>query len=219
MVYAYLRQTPQGNHLSKQLQSIFSFSLICGLHIDKEVVEHSSKNRSIEDRRQLEAFIHSLKRGDGIMVETLSVLSDCAVELVKLINCTLSREIAVYVADTKTVITKETPLVEMFPLLNDLREARKAKTGQIGRPKGSKSSSKFDKVQIQIITFLKEGLSVSAIARELDVSRSSLKDYIESRGIKELIGSSWIEMDRPKEGLAQVENLLLCPFEKIQEKN
>ncbi|MDQ1326375.1 MAG: Resolvase/invertase-type recombinase catalytic protein [Campylobacterota bacterium] len=219
MIYAYLRQMPESNHLSKQLQSIFSFALIHGLHIDKEVVEHSSKNRAIEDRQQLEDFIHSLERGDGMVIETLSVLSDCVVELVKLINCTLSREITVYVADTKTVITKETPLVEMFPFLNDLREARKAKTGQIGRPKGSKSSSKFDKLQVQIITFLKEGLSVSAIARELDVSRSSLKDYVESRGIKELVRGAWIEINRPKEDLALGNDLLICPFEKVQEEN
>lgn len=218
MIYAYLRHTAEGKHVSEQLQSIFSFSLIKGLHIDKEIVEHSSKNRSIEDRQQLEAFIHSLEPGDAMIVETLSVLSDCVVELVKLINCVLSREITVYAADTKTVITKETPLIEIFPLLNDLREARKAKTGQIGRPKGSKSASKFDKLQVQIITFLKEGLSVSAIARELRVSRSSLKDYIESRNIKEFIKGSWIEIDRSKEEMTQKDNVLLCPFEKVLEK-
>lgn len=218
MIYAYLRHTPEGKHVSEQLQSIFSFSLMKGLHIDKEIVEHSSKNRSIEDRRQLEVFLHSLEPGDAMIVETLPVLSDCVVELVKLINCVLSREITVYVADTKTVITKETPLIEIFPLLNDLREARKAKTGQIGRPKGSKSPSKFDKLQVQVITFLKEGLSVSAIARELGVSRSSLKDYIESRNIKEFIKGSWIEIDRPKEEMTQKDNVLLCPFEKVHEK-
>lgn len=218
MTYAYLRQMPNYSNLSEQQRNILSFALTQGLNIDKEVVEYSSKNRPIEEREQFESFMHSLKEGDCIVTETLPILSDYVEELVKVINCMLSRGIELYVASSKAVITKETPLVEVFPLLNDLREAQKAKTGQIGRPKGSRSSSKFDAYQPQIISLLKEGLNVSAIARELEVSRSSLKDYIESRGIRELVEGSWMEINQPQK-ISSVDNtLLICPFEQEKQQ-
>lgn len=217
MTYAYLRQMPD-NNMSKQQRNILSFSLTQNLDIEKEVVEYSSKNHFIEERKKFEEFMHSLKEGDSLVVDTLSVLSNRAEELIKVINCMLSRKIDLYIASSKTFINKKTTIVEVFPLLNDLREAQKAKSNQIGRPKGSRSSSKFDVYQSQIISLLKEGLSVSAIARELGVSRSSLKDYIESRGIRELIEGAWMEINQP-EKMSGVDNtLLICPFEQEKQQ-
>lgn len=217
MTYAYLRQMPSFSTLSEQQRNILSFALTQGLHIDKEVIEYSTKNRPIEEREEFEKFLRSLENGDTIVVEHLAILSDVVEEIVKVINCMLSRGITLYVAGSRAAVRKETPLVEVFPLLNDLREAQKAKTGQIGRPKGSRSSSKFDVHQARIIELLKEGLSVSAIARELNVSRSSLKDYIESRGIRELVNGSWMEIVSPQQITGVDNTVLICPFE--QEKH
>ncbi len=219
MIYAYLRQMPDNNNMSEQQRNILSFSLIQKLDINKEVIEYSSKNHLIEERKKFEAFMHSLEEGDSLVIDTLSVLSDRAEELIKIINCMLSRRIDLYIASAKTLLNKETTIVEIFPLLNDLREAQKAKSNQIGRPKGRRSSSKFDVHQPQIISLLKEGLNVSAIARELEVSRSSLKDYIESRGIREFVEGSWIEINQPQK-ISGVDNtLLICPFEQETKQN
>ncbi len=218
MTYAYLRQMPDNNNMSEQQRSILSFSLTQNIDIDKEVIEYSSKNHLIEERKKFEEFMHSLEEGNSLVIDTLSVLSDRAEELIKIINCMLSRRIDLYIASSKTLLNKDTTVVEIFPLLNDLREAQKAKSNQIGRPKGSRSSSKFDVYQPQIISLLKEGLNVSAIARELDVSRSSLKDYIESRGIRELIEGSWMEISQPQK-ISGVDNtLLICPFEQEKQQ-
>lgn len=218
MTYAYLRQMSDNNNMSEQQRSILSFSLTQNIDIDKEVIEYSSKNHLIEERKKFETFMHSLEEGNTLIVDTLSVLSDRAEELIKIINCMLSHSIDLYIASSKTLINKETTIVEIFPLLNDLREAQKAKSNQIGRPKGSRSSSKFDAYQPQIISLLKEGLNVSAIARELEVSRSSLKDYIESRGIRELVEGSWMEINQPQK-ISGVDNtLLICPFEQEKQQ-
>ncbi len=218
MTYAYLRQMPDNNNISEQQRNILSFSLTQNISIDQEVVEYSSKNHLIEERKKFETFMHSLEEGNVLMVDTLSVLSDRAEELIKIINCILSHKIDLYIASAKTLLNKETTVVEIFPLLNDLREAQKAKSNQIGRPKGSRSSSKFDVYQPQIISLLKDGLNVSAIARELGVSRSSLKDYIESRGIRELVEGSWMEINQPQK-LSSVDNtLLICPFEQEKQQ-
>jgi len=214
MYYAYLRQMPDSHHMSEQQRNILSYALAQGLEIHKEVVEYSNKNHSIEERDKFEEFMHSLEEGSSVIVDTLSTLSNRAEELIKIINCMLSRNIVLYIASAKRKVSKETTIVEIFPLLNDLREEQKAKSNQIGRPKGSRSSSKFDSYQAQIITFLKEGMNVSAMSRELGVSRSSLKDYIESRGLRELIEGSWLEIV-PQEDFSGVDNtLLVCPFEQ-----
>ena len=87
-----------------------------------------------------------------------------------------------------------------------------AKKG-IGRPRGSKSSSKFDIYLEKIIQLLKDKKSVSEIARILDVSRSSLKDYIESRELKEVVsGVSAIGDDIDAE--ATVIGTIRCPIDE-----
>ena len=214
MNYAYLRQMPDSHSMSEQQRKILSYALSKGLEIDKEVVEYSNKNNLIEDRDKFETFLQSMEEGSVVLVDSLSSLSNRAEEMIKVINCMLRRKIVLHIASAQTVMNRETSVVEIFPLLNDLREEQKSKSTQIGRPKGSRSSSKFDAYQPQVIRFLKEGMNVSAIARELGVSRSSLKDYIESRGLRELIEGSWMEIVPQKELTGEEDTLLVCPFEE-----
>jgi len=218
MVYAYLRQLTQNNSLSQQQQFILSYAVSQSLEIDQEVMEYSSVNHTIEDREKFEAFIHSLKEGDCIVTQDLSILSCHTEEIIKIINCMLSHKVTLYLANSKTVIDRKTAIVEVFPLLNSLNEEQKEKRNRIGRPKGSRSSSKFDTFQPRIIALLKEKMSVSAIARELGVSRSSLKDYIESRELRRLTDRSWIEISQTDEEEADLHTLLICPFEKNKTK-
>lgn len=218
MVYAYMRQVPGFPHLTTQQSDILSFSVKHALKIDKEVVEYATKNLLLDERKDFEQFLKTMKEGNTVIVSSLFVLSDKVEELIKVINCMLSHNVDLWVVDSNMVMNKETNMVEIFPLLNELRQEEKEKTNSIGRPKGSKSSSKFDVYQREIIAHLTEGMSVSAIARELNVSRSSLKDYIESRGIKELIEGSWIEMNRATATKGVDNTILICPFEKEQEE-
>jgi len=214
MNYAYLRQMPDSRHMSEQQRSILSYALTKGLEIDNEVVEYSNKNNPIEEREKFDTFLQSMEEGSLVIVDSLSALSSRAEEMIKVINCMLRRKIVLHIASTQTVVDRNTSVVEIFPLLNDLREEQKAKSNQIGRPKGSRSVSKFDTYQVQIIHLLREGMNVSAIARELGVSRSSLKDYIESRDLKELIEESWMKV-MPKSTLTgEDDTLLVCPFEQ-----
>ncbi len=219
MIYAYLRQLLGKRNIAQQQSMILSFSLSQGLSIDKEVFEYSNKNRSIEEREQFEKFIHELKEGDAIIVDEIWMLSEKVDEVVKVINCILSRGITLYSASSQTTINIQSPIGDIFPLLNTLREEERSRQNQIGRPKGSRSSSKFDKYQTRIISALKESMNVSAIARELGVSRSSLKDYIESRGIKEMIEGSWVEISTSKYDGELEDKLLICPFEQKKQQH
>ncbi|MEA3492471.1 MAG: recombinase family protein [Campylobacterota bacterium] len=216
MTYAYLRQLSGKRNITHQQSVILSFSLGEGLNIDKEVFEYSNKNRPIEEREQFERFVHGLKDGDSIIVDEIWMFSEKVDEIVKIINCMLGRGITLYSASSGTVINRRSLASEIFPLLNTLREEQRSRQNQIGRPKGSRSSSKFDKYQAQIIAHLKDGMNVSAISRELNISRSSLKDYIESRGIRDMIDGSWVEIS-PSIQSNDDGKILICPFE--QEKN
>jgi DNA invertase Pin-like site-specific DNA recombinase len=203
-------------HLAEQQRDILSFSLKEDLTIDKEVVEYATKNLLVDEREEFEEFLQSMQDGSAVIVSSLFILSDRAEELIKVINCMLSHNVTLWIVDSDMKMNKETSMVDIFPLLNELRQEEKEKTNQIGRPKGSKSSSKFDVYRGEIISLLSEGESVSAIARELKVSRSSLKDYIESRGIKELVEGAWKQMRGPQSVRGMDNILLICPFEEAK---
>jgi len=219
MVYAYIRQAPGLPQLASQQREILSFLLGKELEVDKEVVEYATKNLPIDERKEFEEFLQSMVDGNTVIVSSLTILSDKVEELIKVINCILSHNVNLWIVSANTLMNKETNMVDIFPLLNELRQEEKEKTNHIGRPKGSKSSSKFDVYQGQILSLLVKGASVSAIARELEVSRSSLKDYIESRKMKELAGGTWADVYTSGREIDMDNVLLICPFEKKSEKN
>lgn len=223
MIYAYMRQVPTLENLTTQKQKILSFSHQKQLKIDQEVLEYATKNLFIEERKDFETFLKSLASGNHtVMVSSLSILSTRVDELVKIIGCVLSHNVDLWICSTSVLINRKSSMVEVFPLLEEQRGKPKDKSVQIGRPKGSKSGSKFDVYHSRIIELLSEGQSVSAIARELEVSRSSLKDYIESRGLKELVHSIVVPQENMRED--KMDNVvLICPFElesqnKIEKK-
>jgi len=212
--YSYARQAPGFPSLAIQQQAIHAFALTKNLRIDKEVIEYATKNLLVEEREEFESFLRSMKDGNTVIVSSLSILSDKAEELIKVINCMLTHDVNLWIASSDVLINRETQMVDIFPLLNTLRQEIKVRSNQIGRPKGSKSNSKFDIHHGKIVSLLMERMSVSAIARELDVSRSSLKDYIESRKIKDLVEGvgSYVLANRDTSEMDNV--VLICPFEE-----
>jgi DNA invertase Pin-like site-specific DNA recombinase len=213
MTYAYMRQVPNLENLVTQKQNILTFTHQEKMEVDKEVVEYSTKDLLIEERKDFETFLKSLSSGEHtVLVSSLATLSTRVDELVKIIGCVLSHHVNLWVCSSNVLINRESSMVDVFPLLEAQRVEPKDKTVQIGRPKGSKSGSKFDVFHGRIIELLSQKESVSAIARELDVSRSSLKDYIESRGLKELVNSIAIPNQTIRDN--NMDNtVLICPFE------
>ena len=213
MVYAYMRQIPILENLVTQKNEILTFSHQKNIDVTQEVVEYATKDLLIDERKEFETFLKSLDGGKHtVLVPSLSVLSTRVDELVKVINCMLSHDVDLWVCDAYLLINAKSSMLRVFPLLEAQRKLPSTST-QIGRPKGSKSSSKFDVYHSEIMTMLAQRQSVSAIARNLEVSRSSLKDYIESRRLKSLVESigNAVETLEDKE----VDNIvLICPFAK-----
>lgn len=214
MIYGYMRQIPNLENLVKQKQKILTFAHQKGLLIEKEVVEYATKNLVIDKRKDFEQFLKSLGEGDyTVIVSSLDILSTRVDELVKIIGCVLSHEVDLWIVESNVLINKQSTLLEVIPLLEAQRSQPNEIPTPIGRPKGSKSESKFDIYHNQIIELLSAKKNVSMIARELEVSRSSLKDYIHSRGLKELVSTITLSTDRLMQ--KEMDNIvLICPFEK-----
>ncbi len=187
MNYAYLRVQNIRHSIAFQEKSIELFASKKSLGIDEKEVEISPFTKSLEEREDFLEFLQSLKEGDTLFVYELSVLSNRVGEIVKILNCLFKKEITIYFSRYQIKVDISTPAKIIISLLNEIRENFiTIKHKGIGRPKGSLSKSKYDKFRDEIINYLKEGKSVSQISKILDVSRTSLRDYIVSRDLKEL---------------------------------
>lgn len=212
MVYAYMRQVPNFENLVSQKSHILTFAQQKGIDIHQEVIEYAKKDLLLDDRDEFEKFLLSLDGDDfTVVVSSITILSTRVDEMVKVINCMLSHDVNLWICDVNLLINKESKMLEVFPLLEKHRTKPKVRLG-IGRPKGTKSSSKFDPYHTQIIQMLSQKQNTSAIARELEVSRSSLKDYIVSRGLKTLAEGMGMAAQNLKD--EKIDNILVvCPFE------
>ena len=216
MTYAVMRQLCGNDSILSQRAAILSYANERELTLDDEMIEFENYKLPLHERKRFRDFIHSLNRGDSIIVERIEVLSYDMEEAIMVINCMLSRDISLHIASNSIEVTAETGLSKILPILTQLKanEEKNRKDSRVGRPKGRKSSSKFDAYLSEIMEGLKAGKSVSALARELGVSRSSLKDYIESRQLKIIVDDSWLQEAKKKlEAKDQMSMQLKCTLE------
>jgi DNA invertase Pin-like site-specific DNA recombinase len=186
--------------IKSQQQAIIKYAKANGLGIDETEVENSDKNVSLDERKEFKGFLRSLSPHDTILIYDLHTLSSDVGELLKIFDCFLRRSISVHVCLINTCIQDATPAYEIVEMLSKFRELNlsKGKEKSQGRPKGRMSKSKFDVFRPQIIDYLSEEKSVNEISRLLHVSRTSLKDYINSRGLKELVHAKISLLQNPK---------------------
>jgi DNA invertase Pin-like site-specific DNA recombinase len=184
MVYAYSSLGVRYYGYQEQEEGIFDYSVEFGLSIESELIEELKLSDNIDERFELREFFSSMTAGDHFLVYRIDAFTHDVADLTKIMYCLFKRGVTLHLCKDGIVIDKDTSSLIIMNLLEDVRERRKEKHLSTGRPKGTKSRSRFDEQRGEIITLLNEELSVSDIARKLDVSRSSLKDYINSRNLK-----------------------------------
>ncbi|MDD3342077.1 MAG: recombinase family protein [Sulfurospirillaceae bacterium] len=175
--------------ITVQQKHILKYAHQHNLLIDTTEIENSDPSLELEERKEFKGFLRSLEENDNIIIYDLFTFSENVEELVKVFECLLTRSITVYIANTNTILntnTKPIVLLELLSKQQDITNNMDIEKTQ-GRPKGRMSKSKFDIYRPQVIEFLERGMSVSTIAKELAVSRTSLKDYVNSRGLKDLV--------------------------------
>lgn len=187
MIISYIRPDKDFENIYEQLSQITAYCERHALLIDKDFVDQSSLNKRIHERHEVVTFFRSL-RDDVLIVTDVWTLSSNVEDIIQMFSCLLRNGMTIHFAKPGIVIDRNSDTMVVLGLIDQLRQLvqQEDKKG-IGRPKGSRSLSKFDAMIDQILLSLKEKKNVSAIARELGVSRTSLKDYIESRELKELM--------------------------------
>lgn len=210
MVVSYIRPDKDFEGVYEQLKLINSYASQKALVIEGELIDQTSQNKRVTERNEAVQFLRGL-HGDTLIVYDTWTLSSNIEDIVQMLSCLLKNEMSIHFVKQGVVIDRNSDTMVVLGLIDQLRQVVQddAKKG-IGRPKGSKSSSKFDTYLDRIVELLKERKSVSEISRILGVSRSSLKDYIESRELKEVV-SGTLGMKDDAEAQATVIGTIRCP--------
>jgi DNA invertase Pin-like site-specific DNA recombinase len=189
MVIAFLRGKIRDSSISHQQEFILEYAQERGIAVEMTELDNALPSSSLEERDVLLELLKSLELNDTLLVYDTSSFSNKVGELAKIFDCILRHDINVHICKQNLIINNNTSAGFLMSLLSKQREKNIHKDpASIGRPKGSFSKSKFDKYKVEIVKMLEENLSVSEIAKRLEVSRSSLKDYINSRSLKEIVG-------------------------------
>ncbi len=218
MTVSYIRPDKDFDGVYEQLKLINRYADQKGIVINEELVDQTSQNKRLADRHEVVRFFRGLN-GDTLIIYDTWTLSSCIEDVVQMFSCLLKNNNTIHFVKSGVIIDRKSDTMVVLGLIDQLRQVLQddAKKG-IGRPRGSKSSSKFDMYLEQIIDLLKKRRSVSEIARVLGVSRSSLKDYIESRELKEVVNGV-IGIGDDADAEATVIGTIRCPIDETNLTN
>lgn len=209
----YVRPDKNFDAAFEQLQLINAYAVSHNLTIDDEFVDHLSQNKRIDERLHVTEYFQS-RRGHTLLIYDTWVLSTNIEDLIQMFSCLLKNEFSVHFIKQSVIISSKSSVMLVLGLIDHLRQILQNESKKVvGRPKGSKSNSKFDRYINEIIEYIKEKKSVSEMARGLGVSRSSLKDYIESRELKQVAFGSLVPVTT-ENAEQKVINTILCPNEE-----
>ncbi len=210
MVLAYIRPDKHFDAIHEQLQLINAYALSNNLQIDDEFIDQTSQNKRLAQRPAVAEYFRE-HIGSTLLVSDVWVLSIDMEDIIQMISCLLKNEYTVHFIKQSITISPQSNVMLVLSLIDQFRQTIQNESKRvIGRPKGSRSNSKFDKYINEIITYIKEKKSVSEMARLLGVSRSSLKDYIESRELKQVAHGSLLP-ELPKNTQQDVIEKITCP--------
>jgi len=210
---AYIRPDKLFDAAQEQLQLINSYAIANNIVIDDEFVDQISQNRRISERTHVTDYFQS-RKDSTIIIYDVWVLSTNIEDLTQMLTCMLKNRFNIHIIKQSVIISDNSSVMLVLGLIDQLRQVMQSESKRvIGRPKGSKSNSKFDIYINEIILFINEKKSVSEMARLLGVSRSSLKDYIDSRELKQVAGGSLLPKV-PENAEQEVIDTIACPNTK-----
>ncbi|MBA1438023.1 MAG: recombinase family protein [Epsilonproteobacteria bacterium] len=210
MTIAYIRTEKNFDAVHEQLQLINSYAQANNLVIDDEFIDHTSQNKTLDQREHVTKYFQS-HQNSTLLFSDVWVLTTHMGDLIQMFSCLLRNQFEVHFIKQNVIMSDQSSVMMVLGLMDHLRQRLQEDAKRsIGRPKGSKSSSKFDVYFNEIIEYIKEGKSVSEMARILGVSRSSLKDYIESREMKQIAVGSLLT-NLPDNGEEHLINTIVCP--------
>ena len=165
-----------------------------------EFIESKISSRKSPTERRIEEMLGTLQSGDRLLVSELSRLGRSLGQVLQIVATLIERKIrfiaikeAIEVEGKQDLRTKV--MIALFGLFAEVERdlisertkeglaAAKAKGKLLGRPKGALGKSKLDGKEEDIRMLLGKEVSKASIAKILDVSRSALYHFIETRKI------------------------------------
>jgi len=200
----------------EQIKEINSFISHTNVEVKKEFIDYTSFRKRVDKRDAVVTFFRSLKHSK-ILIYDIWVLSSNIEDLMQMISCLLKNDNHIILAKSSTIIDSECDIMALLSIVDNLRQRLHVKELKvIGRPKGSRSASKFDIHLETILEKLRDNESVSKIARNLGLSRSSLKDYIFSRDLNVVVDNRY-NMKNKKSVIYKKESIE-CPKVQMLDK-
>lgn len=198
MIYGYIRVSTDKQTVENQRFEIMNFANGTNIKIDKWIEETISGNMAVE-KRKLGALLKKLNKGDILISSEISRLGRNLMMIMSILNICMQKGIHVWTIKDNYRLGNDINskvLAFAFGLSAEIERnlisqrtkealARKKNEGAVlGRPKGSKSTrTKLSGKEERIKEMLHEGISKSAIARRMKVSRITLLTFIKKNGL------------------------------------
>lgn len=196
---AYLRVSTDKQDLDSQRLEILDHARKERITIDDFMLVESSAGRS-EKKRRLDELMERIRPGDRLVVSELSRLGRSLGQIIRLVDELIKKEVAftsvkenIRIHGEQDIQTKV--MVAMFGLFAEIERdlisqrtkqglaAAREKGKLLGRPKGSLGKSKLDGKEEEIQTLLGKGVSMTSLAKIMDVSRTALYSFIKNRNL------------------------------------
>lgn len=198
MIYGYIRVSTDKQTVENQRFEIMNFANGTNIKIDKWIEETISGNMAVE-KRKLGALLKKLNKVDILISSEISRLGRNLMMIMSILNICMQKGIHVWTIKDNYRLGNDINskvLAFAFGLSAEIERnlisqrtkealARKKNEGAVlGRPKGSKSTrTKLSGKEERIKEMLQEGISKSAIARRMKVSRITLLTFIKKNGL------------------------------------
>ena len=196
---AYLRVSTRSQDLANQKLAILEFSQKRRFTVD-EFIEARISSRKSPLERHIDEMLGRLQMGDRLLVSELSRLGRSLGQVIRIVEELVKRKIrftaikeSIHFEGKQDLQTKV--MIALFGLFAEVERdlisertkeglaAARAKGRLLGRPKGALGKSKLDGKEEKIRVLLGKKVSKASIAKILDVSRSALYHFIETRKI------------------------------------
>lgn len=196
---AYIRVSTSGQDLSNQKLAILDYAHRNKMTVN-EFVEVTMSSQQPQGKRRIDETINMLTVGDTLIVSELSRLGRSLGQIIHILDTLVKQKIR-FIAIKESISfdgkqdLKTKVMIALFGLFAEVERdlisertkeglaAARQKGKLLGRPKGSIGKSKLDGKEPEIKVFLQKKVSKASIAKIMDISRTALYHFIESRNL------------------------------------